>query len=84
MFLTDYKEEKYNNTFESIYGYLKRQKEDSNNYSVRDLEKFLESLYANEGNNWTGRGEHKEISLAATIAAAEVFLTEWKNELEKN
>lgn len=81
MFFEDYKEKKYDTTFESVYKHLKQQKENDVNYSIDDLEKFLDSLYASEGNNWTGGGESKEIALSATIAASELFLTEWKKQL---
>lgn len=84
MFITDYLEQKYNQTFEAIYNYMKKQKETDENYTLHDLEKFLENLYANQGDNWIGRGESKEIANSATIAACELLLAQWKMEASKN
>ncbi|MCT4604545.1 MAG: hypothetical protein N4A64_00355 [Marinisporobacter sp.] len=82
--MMNYSEEKYTNTFESIYADLQNQREKDPRYTIYDLENLLESLYANEGNNWTGRGENKDVTTAATISACETFLTEWRSESSKN
>lgn len=82
MFIKDYEEQKYNQTFESVYKYLNEQKEHDKNYTVQQLEDFLDDLYFYEGDDWIGRGISKEIINSATIAACETLLTEWKSAIK--
>lgn len=73
-------EDRYDETFDLVYRQLKLSKE-TTDYTIRDLELFLESQYVNEGNNWLGRSEVLDAIQGATIAAAETLLHEWKEEL---
>ncbi|WZL73115.1 hypothetical protein QBE52_19055 [Clostridiaceae bacterium 35-E11] len=82
MFHDALQEEKYNETFRKVYNTLKYHKEKDEKYTIHQLEALLDSLYVNEGNDWIGRGEIKNAIQAATIAASETLLTEWKNELQ--
>ena len=80
MFIYDFKDKKYNEIFDSIYNSLCEQKENYPSYKIEHLEKFLESLYFNDGNNWAGCGDKKDISDSASIAACELLVCEWKEE----
>lgn len=73
-------EDRYDETFDLVYRQLKLSKE-TTDYTIRDLELFLDSQYVNEGNNWLGRSEVLDAIQGATIAAAETLLHEWKEEL---
>jgi hypothetical protein len=46
----------------------------------RDLERLFDTAYTREGNDWVGRGAVADIVNAATIAAYEHMLIEWKKE----
>lgn len=83
MFIDDCKDKKYKETFNAIYKSLCEQKENDPSYKIEHLEKFLECLYFNEGNNWVGRGDEKDVSDSATIAACELLLCEWREEIKK-
>lgn len=76
-------EDRYDETFDLVYRQLKLSKE-TTDYTIRDLELFLDSQYVNEGNNWLGRSEVLDAIQGATIAAAETLLHEWKEELKNS
>ena len=42
------------------------------------MEGVLQHLYHMDGADWVGRGEVQDITMAATIAAYEHFIAEWK------
>ncbi|MDR0731660.1 MAG: hypothetical protein LBF63_08325, partial [Treponema sp.] len=46
--------------------------------SVEDLEGVLRHLYVMDGADWYGRGDVQDITMAATIAAYEHVIAEWK------
>ncbi|MDF1617088.1 hypothetical protein [Petrocella sp. FN5] len=69
---------KYEETFQLVYGQLNHSKQNDPKYTRLDLKRFLESLYDNQGNNWLGRSEVQEAVQAATIAAAELLLSQWE------
>jgi len=68
----------YEETFQSVYSDLLRRKLKDSNFDKGDLEGLLNSYYANEGNNWVGQSEIKQIRQAATIAACEAILSTWE------
>lgn len=78
MFLNKIHEDKYNERFELIYGALKEQDNVNPDKEKERIIKFLNDLYAFEGSDWTGRGELKDITVLATIAAYETYLIELK------
>ncbi|MGI5172601.1 hypothetical protein H0R92_03230 [Treponema sp. OMZ 840] len=59
---------------------LERRKAYDRDLSIQELENTLQSLYVSEGNNYTGRGPVGDIVMAATIAAYEQFIEEWKKD----
>ncbi|WP_425446341.1 hypothetical protein [Dethiothermospora halolimnae] len=81
MFLEEFKKEKYNTTFDNVYSNLNYQRNNDPKYTIEKLEALLESLYTSQGNDWIGKGEIKEVTNNATIAACEQVLAEWKEDL---
>ncbi|MFD3155494.1 hypothetical protein ACFIJ5_01225 [Haloimpatiens sp. FM7330] len=80
----DWEQTQFDRIFDEVYNNLKEQRKVSTSYTIQDLERFLNNLYVNDGNNWEGRGNVTSITNNATIAACETFLAEWREEEEKN
>ncbi|WP_035292819.1 hypothetical protein [Clostridium sp. KNHs214] len=79
----DWEQMEFDRIFDSVYQNLKDHRRLVPEYSIKDLESFLETLYISDGNDWDGRGSVSSIKSNATIAACETFLAEWR-EVEKN
>ena len=77
----EWREVKYEETFERELLGLQRRREADPNCSVKDIEGVLQNLYIKEGADWDGRGNLADIILSATIAAHEHFIAQWKAEL---
>jgi hypothetical protein len=76
----DWRDVKYEAVFEQeIRGLLRRRESDSS-CTVADLEGVLQHLYHMDGADWVGRGEVQDITMAATIAAYEHIIAQWKAE----
>jgi hypothetical protein len=71
---------KYGEVFEQETRGLRRRREIDPRCTVEELEGTLRYLYHMDGADWAGRGEVQNISLAATIAAYERVIAEWKAE----
>ena len=69
---------KYDEVFEQELRGLERRRNVDPNCTVKDLEGVLEHLYIMDGADWIGRGEVQDIIMAATIAAYEHFIAEWR------
>lgn len=52
------------------------------NFNLPLCEHMLETLYANQGDSWIGKGYLMELKEAATITAYELYLLHWKEEVE--
>ncbi len=72
----------YEETFEAALRMIEKRRLTEPGFSIRDLERLLQTEYVVEGNDQFGRGEVFEIELAATIAAHEVALEQWRRELK--
>jgi len=79
-----WQETKYDETFEQELRGLRRRRESDPDCTVTDLEGLLQHLYIMDGSDWLGRGEVGDITMAATIAAYEHFIAEWKAEKPGN
>lgn len=77
---TEHIDIKYRRTLEEETIGLERRRARDPSCTIADLQGILDALYVMEGNNWDGRGEMEQASLAATIAAYERFIGEWKKE----
>ena len=71
---------KYNEIFEQELRGLERRRKSDPDCTFRDLEKTLEALYIMDGADGGGRGCVQDLILAATIAAYEHYISEWKGE----
>ena len=78
--LKKFNREKYDETFNLIYKTTMKQKENGS-ISIESLENLLRDQYIYSELDWLGRGEIKEITNRATVAALETILTKWKEEL---
>ncbi|MCL2066173.1 MAG: hypothetical protein FWG99_01760 [Treponema sp.] len=76
--LEEWRKIKYTETFEQELRGLSRRRLADPLCKVEDLEGILKALYINNGADWGGRGDVQDIILAATIAAYEHFIAEWK------
>jgi hypothetical protein len=76
----DWRERKYQETLEEELRGLYRRRESETGCRVEDLEGTLVHLYHMDGADWIGRGEVQDLTLAATIAAYEQVIEEWKGE----
>jgi len=74
----DWREIKYRETFEEELRGLERRRQSDRACRVEDLEGLLQSLYIMDGADWYGRGEVQDLVMAATIAAHERFIADWK------
>jgi hypothetical protein len=76
----DWRDTRYNETLEQEIRGLQRRREADKGCTITDLEGTLRHLYQLDGADWGGRGEVQDITLAATIAAYEHIIAEWKAE----
>jgi len=74
----EWKEIKYTEVFEEELRGLERRRESDPLCTVKDIEGLLQHLYIMDGADWYGRGDVQDIIMAATIAAHEHFIAEWK------
>jgi hypothetical protein len=74
--MTDYIDQRYDDTFESVYGALLVMAEKEPECAERQLRQILQGLYIRQGNDWTGRGAIGNAGLDASIAAYEAVLAE--------
>lgn len=74
-------DEAYSHTLEDERRGLERRHAHNPSLKIEEVQGILHNLYINEGNNWEGRGPLADAVLAATIAAYEEYIAEWKKEL---
>jgi hypothetical protein len=74
----EWKDIKYEEIFEQELRGLRRRRETDPACTVTDIEGVLQHLYIMDGADWYGRGDVQDITMAATIAAYEHFIAEWK------
>jgi hypothetical protein len=78
----DWRDAKYQEVLEQESVGLERRRTSDPDCTIGDLEAQLNHLYIMEGSDWGGRGELQDIVLAATIAAYERFIHEWRARAE--
>ena len=79
----EWKDVKYREVFDEELRGLMRRRESDPRCRVEDIEALLRHLYIMDGADWYGRGDVQDITMAATIAAYEHFIAEWKLERSK-
>jgi hypothetical protein len=75
---TDWRDIKYRETFEEELRGLQRRRASDSALTIEDIEGTLKHLYIMDGSDWVGRGGVQDMAMAATIAAYERFIAEWK------
>ena len=70
----------YQDTFERETRGLIRRRQSDPACKVEDLEAILKNLYIMDGADQGGRGSLQDTIMAATIAAYEQFIAQWKAE----
>ncbi|MDR3192567.1 MAG: hypothetical protein LBT87_05835 [Treponema sp.] len=76
----EWRDVKYQEIFDQEIRGLQRRRESDPNCTVTDLEGVLQHLYIMDGADWYGRGDVQDIIMAATIAAYEHFIAQWKRD----
>ena len=71
---------KYTETFEAELRGLERRRAADPGCSIADIEGMLRHLYIMDGADQGGRGEVQDTVMAATIAAYEYFIAQWRTE----
>lgn len=79
--MLEWQEKKYHEVFDNVLSTTRYRRLKDPDFSIKDLERLLATLYVNDGNNQGGRGGVGDIVSQATIAAHEQVLLEWKREL---
>jgi hypothetical protein len=74
----EWRDVKYQEIFDQEIRGLRRRRESDPDCTVADLEGVLQHLYIMDGADWYGRGDVQDIIMAATIAAYEHFIAQWK------
>ncbi|MDR2136124.1 MAG: hypothetical protein LBO76_05865 [Treponema sp.] len=74
----EWRDAKYGEIFDQELRGLERRRRSDPGCTVEDLEGVLRHLYVMDGADWDGRGDVQDISMAATIAAYEHFIAQWK------
>ncbi len=75
--MQDYREKIYDDTFNNVCKEIGLRKQNDPKFTKEELEGVLRSLYVDQGNDWDGRGEIRDIINDATISACELVLAEW-------
>jgi len=52
-------------------------------FNLALCEHMLDTLYANQGDSWIGKGYLMELKEAARITAYELYILHWKEEIEE-
>jgi hypothetical protein len=75
--MEDYREKIFEDTFNNVCTDMRRRRQTDSQFTKEYLEGVLQSLYVDQGNDWVGRGEVRDIINDATISACELILSEW-------
>ncbi|MFI3258140.1 MAG: hypothetical protein R3Y36_07585 [Spirochaetales bacterium] len=71
----------YRQAFEEETRGIERRRQHDPNLTPEDIQGTLNTLYVQQGNNSDGRGSFADAVLSATIAAYEMYIEKWKNEV---
>ena len=76
----EWRDAKYTEIFEQELRGLERRRKADPGCTPTDIEGVLQHLYIMDGADWYGRGDVQDTIMAATIAAYEHFIAQWKAE----
>jgi len=77
---TEWRDITYRETFEREMRGLQRRRDSDPALKIGDIEGTLRHLYILDGADQGGRGGVQDLTVAATIAAYELFIAGWKTE----
>jgi hypothetical protein len=77
---TEWQDKKYTETFESELRGLERRRASDPGCTIADVEGILKNMYIMDGSDWLGRGSVQDVIMAATLAAYEHFIADWRAE----
>jgi hypothetical protein len=77
--MPNWDDELYDEIYHSMIHYLEKRRKGDGGFSRKVLEEILADAYTKQGNAWAGKSPVEEIKEAATIAAFEHYLNEWKD-----
>ncbi len=77
--MDDHLQNVYDDAFDNAYHNFMLRKSEDDTFDKDFLTGLLESMYTCQGNDWTGRGQVKDMSQSAMIAAAEAVLAAWED-----
>lgn len=80
MSIEDWRQRKYREVFEQTCIHLELRRRTDPGFTIDHVEGLLRTAYIDQGNDWVGRGGLHEIIQAATIAAYEHALAEWRSQ----
>lgn len=75
-----WKEDLYNEVFQSRLEYLSKRREKDNSFDLVTMDEILAAEYKKQELAWSGKSPIQEITEAATVAAYEHFKAEWKQD----
>lgn len=81
---TGWVDDRYQQVFEDELRGLERRRANDPACTVEQIQGLLKHLYIFAGQDWDGRGKVFETTIAATLAAHEFFIAEWKKELSRS
>lgn len=81
MSITGYINERYEETFSTVYGALNKLANQDPEHAEQHIRQTLKSLYTRQGNDWTGRGAIGNAGLDASVAAHEAVLAELQHQI---
>ncbi|MGA1793428.1 MAG: hypothetical protein ACMUHM_05710 [Thermoplasmatota archaeon] len=76
--LAEWDDELYQEIYLSMLHYVEKRRKGDPEFTRKVLEEVLADAYVKQGNSWAGKSPIEDIKEAATIAAFEHFLSEWK------
>jgi len=77
---TEWRDVTYRETYEGELRGLQRRRDSDPVLTIEDIEGTLKHLYILDGADHDGRGGVQDLTMAATIAAYECFIVQWKSE----
>lgn len=75
-----WEEELFRRVLESRLLLLEERRRKDPDFSLEDVEKVLSDSYRRQGLGWAGKSPVQEITESATVAAYEIFISNWKEE----
>lgn len=76
--MPDWDTELHDEILQSMLNYLDKRRKLDEGFTKEVLRKLIETEYAKQDNAWSGKSPIEEIKDSATIAAFELYMSEWE------